>query len=314
MYDHKPNRSSDFNPGRRQFLIRDIPGAALAGYAVKTGISAAVLELFLAGTGLKVFGSEPAHYPGFHEQQKRLKQTGEWQARTELEKSCLATEARPEEIYIDSEIEYKLIGSFKRYEGEPTNKVFFKTYKTVINRLREAPRCYKILSEFNNENNHITYEIWYHPYYTDLTYFMCGKTVHQMHVSRTFKETSEKSLIGTMYHELIAHGSQVVELTNEGTRAGVGRIRIMKQWERELEGNLIKWYAEKEMYGFREIQNVQEEMKRWLGVFPEWHYFRIKEIEKLEVEDVIRHLLTHYKKTYRNDNWVNTTYLHKLVS
>jgi hypothetical protein len=117
-----------------------------------------------------------------------------------------------------------------------------------------------------------------------------------------------------MYHELIAHGSQVVELTNKGTRAGVGRIRIMKQWERELEGHLIKWYAEKEMYGFREIKNVQEEMKRWLGVFPEWHYFRIKEIEKLEVEDVIRHLLAHYKKTYKNDNWVNTTYLHKLVS
>jgi hypothetical protein len=77
MYDHKPNRSSTFNPGRRQFLIRGIPGAALAGYAVKTGISAVALELFLAGTGLKVFGSEPAHYPGFHEQQKRLKQTGE---------------------------------------------------------------------------------------------------------------------------------------------------------------------------------------------------------------------------------------------
>ncbi|KHE91640.1 MAG: hypothetical protein K8F52_19320 [Candidatus Scalindua rubra] len=51
MSDHKQNLSSDFNPGRRQFLIRDIPGAALAGYAVKTGISGAALELFSAGTG-----------------------------------------------------------------------------------------------------------------------------------------------------------------------------------------------------------------------------------------------------------------------
>jgi len=135
-----------------------------------------------------------------------------------------------------------------------------------------------------------------------------------MHVARTFIETSEKSLIGTMYHELIAHGSQVVELTNNGTRAGAGRIRIMKQWERELEGNLIKWYAEKEMYGISEIKNVQKQMKKWLRVFPEWNYFRIKEVEKLEVNDLIKQLLTHYKKKYRKENWVNTTYLHKLVS
>jgi hypothetical protein len=315
MSNHKPNLSSDFNQERRQFLTKDIPGAVLAGYAVKTGIAALALELLLTGTGQKAFGSETARYPGFQEQQKRLKQNGEWQVRVELEKSRLAAgEVLPVEIYRDSEIEYKLIGSLKRLDCEPTNKVFFESYKEVINRLREAPRCYEILSEFNNENNNITHEIWYHPYYADLTYFMCGKTVHQIHVARTFTETSKKSLIGTMYHELIAHGSQVVELTNKGTRAGVGRIRIMKQWERELEGHLIKWYAEKEMYGFREIKNVQEEMKRWLGVFPEWHYFRIKEIEKLEVKDVIRHLLTHYQKTYRNDNWVNTTYLHKLVS
>ena len=252
--------------------------------------------------------------PGFHEQQKRLKQTGEWQARTELEKSCLATEARPEEIYRDSEIEYKLIGSLKRYDWEPTNKVFFKTYKNVINSLREAPRCYEILSDFNKENNHITHEIRYHPYYADLTYFMCGKTVHQMHVARTFIETSEKSLIGTVYHELIAHGSQVLEVTNKGERSGVARTRIMKQWERELEGQLVKWYAEKEMYGIKEIKNVQKEMKRWLQVFPEWNYFRIKEVERLEVEDVIKHLLTHYQNKYRNDKWVSTTYLHKLVS
>ncbi len=314
MSDHKPNRFSEFNPGRRQFLSKDIPGAVLAGYAVKTGITVAALELFLAGIEPKVFGSEHDHYPGFHEQQKKLKLTGEWQERAELEKSCLAIDARPEEIYIDSEIKYKLIGSLKRFDIEPTNKLFFKTYKNVIHRLCEAPRCYEILSEFNSDNNHITYEIWYHPYYADLTYFMCGKRVHQMHVSRTFVETSKKSLIGTMYHEFIAHGSQVLELTNKGPGTGVGRIKVMKQWERELEGNLIKWYAEKEMYGIREIENIHEEMKRWLGVFPEWHYFRIKEIEKLEVEDVIRHLLTHYKKTYGNDNWVNTTYLHKLVS
>ncbi len=315
MPDHKPNQSSDFNPERRKFLIKDVPGAALAGYAVKSGIAAAAIELFLAGTGQKVFGSETAHYPGFQEQQKRLKQNGEWQVRVEQEESCLAAGgAFPEETYKDSDIEYKLIGSLKRYDWEPTNEVFFKTYKNVIQGLRKAPRCYEIFFEFNKEYNHITYEICYHPYYVDLTYFMCGKTVHQMHVSRTFIETSKKSLIGTMYHELIAHGSQVVEVTNKGERAGVGRIRIMKQWERELEGNLIKWYAEKEMYGFREIKNIQREMKRWLGVFPEWHYFRIKEIEKLEVKDVIKHLLTHYQNKYRNDNWVNTTYLHKLVS
>ena len=315
MSDHKLKNLADFNPGRRRFITRDIPGAALAGYAIKTGIASAVLELLLSVTGQKVFGVEADHYPGYHEQQKILKQTAEWQERIELEKSRLAAgEVRPEEIYRDSKIEYKLIGSMKRYDGEPTNNKFFDTYKTVIKRLREAPRCYEILSDFNKENNHITHEIWYHPYYTDLTYFMCGKTVHQMHVSRTFIDTSEKSLIGTMYHELVAHGSQVVEVTNKGKRAGMGRIRIMKQWERELEGNLIKWYAEKEMYGFREIKYMQKEMKRWLKVFPEWNYFRIKEIEKLEVKDVIKHLLTHYQNKYRNDNWVNTTYLHKLVS
>ena len=157
-----------------------------------------------------------------------------------------------------------MIGSLKRYDWEPTNEAFFKTYKNVIQRLRKAPRCYAILFDFNKEHNHLTYEICYHPYYVDLTYFMCGKTVHQMHVARTFVETSKKSLIGTMYHELIAHGSQVVELTNKGTRAGSGRIRIMKQWERELEGNLIKWYAEKEMYGISEIKNVQKEIPRRL--------------------------------------------------
>ena len=70
---------------------------------------------------------ETVHYPGYHEQQKRLKQTGEWQVRIELEKSRLAAgEVRPEEIYEDSKIEYKLIGSLKRYDGEPTNKAFLK--------------------------------------------------------------------------------------------------------------------------------------------------------------------------------------------
>jgi hypothetical protein len=315
MPDHKPNLSSDFNPERRKFLIKDVPGAVLAGYAVKTGIAAAAIELFLAETGLEVFGSEVTHYPGFRGQLKRLKQNGEWQVRVEQEKIHLAAGgAFPEEIYRDSGIEYKLIGSLKRYDWEPTNEVFFKTYKNVIQRLRKAPRCYEIFFEFNKEYKHITYEICYHPYYVDLTYFMCGKTVHQIHVARTFIETSEKSLIGTMYHELVAHGSQVVELINNGTRAGAGRIIIMKQWERELEGNLIKWYAEKEMYGISEIKNVQRGMKKWLRIFPEWNYFRIKEVEKLEVNDLIKQLLTHYKKKYRNEDWVNTTYLHKLVS
>ena len=314
MSDYKPNLYSDLNPGRRQFLLKDIPGAALAGYAVKAGIVTAVIEFLLAGTRL-ASGSETAHYPGFRDQQKRLKQNGEWQVRVEQEKSRLAAGGvLPEETYKDSDIEYKLVGSLKRYDWEPTNEVFFKTYKNVIQRLRKAPRCYEILLEFNKEYNHITHEICYHPYYVDLTYFMCGKTVHQMHVTRTFIETSEKSLVGTMYHELIAHGSQVVELTNNGIRAGSGRIRIMKQWEMELEGNLIKWYAEKEMYGISEIKNVQREMKKWLRVFPEWNYFRIKEVEKLEVNDLIKQLLTHYKKKYRKENWVNTTYLHKLVS
>ena len=315
MPDHKPNQSSGFNPERRQFLFKDVPGAALVGYAVKTGIAAAAIELFLAGTGQKAFSSESAHYPGFHEQLKRLKQNGEWQVRAEQEKSRLVAGGEfPEEIYSDSGIEYKLIGSLKRYDWEPTNEVFFKTYKNVIQGLREAPKCYEILFEFNKEYDHITYEICYHPYYVDLTYFMCGKKVHQMHVARTFIETSEISLIGTMYHELVAHGSQVVELTNNGIRAGSGRIIIMKQWERELEGNLIKWYAVKEMYGISEIKNVQMGMKKWLGIFPEWNYFRIREVEKLEVNDLIKQLLTHYKKKYRNEDWVNTTYLHKLVS
>jgi hypothetical protein len=206
MPDHKPNLSSDFNPERRKFLIKDVPGAVLAGYAVKTGIAAAAIELFLAGTGLEVFGSEVTHYPGFRGQLKRLKQNGEWQVRVEQEKIRLAAGgAFPEEIYRDSGIEYKLIGSLKRYDWEPTNEVFFKTYKNVIQRLRKAPRCYEIFFEFNKEYKHITYEICYHPYYVDLTYFMCGKTVHQIHVARTFIETSEKSLIGTMYHELVAH-------------------------------------------------------------------------------------------------------------
>ncbi len=314
MSDHKPILLSDLNQGRRQFLIEGIPATVLAGYAVKTGI-AAVIGLLLAGTGQKVFGSETDHYPGFHEQQERLEKNGEWLVRVEQEKLRLASGGvLPEEIYSDSDIEYKLIGSLKRYDWEPTNEVFFNTYKKVIQRLCKAPKCYRILIEFNKEYNHITHEICYHPYYVDLTYFMCGKTVHQMHVARTFIETSEKSLIGTMYHELIAHGSQVVELTNSGIRAGAGRIRIMKQWERELEGNLIKWYAEKEMYGISEIKNVQKEMKKWLRVFPEWNYFRIKEVEKLEVDDLIKQLLTHYKKKYSKEDWVNTTYLHKLVS
>ncbi len=315
MLDYKVKKTSNFNCGRRRFLIRDIPAVASAGYAIKTGMAAAVLEFLLNGAGANVFGSEAVHYPGFYEQQRLLENNGEWQVRLEQEKLRLAAgEVIPEQVYKDSDIEYKLIGSLKRYDWEPENEVFFKKYKNVIKRLREAPRCFEILSEFNKEHNHITHEICYHPYYVDLTYFMSGKDVHQMHVARTFIETSEKSLIGTMYHELIAHGSQVVELTYRGRRAGVGRTGIMKQWERELEGNLIKWYAEKEMYGISEIKHLQKEMKKWLRVFPEWNYFRIKEVEKLEVNDLIKQLLTHYRKKYRDEDWVKTTYLHKLVS
>ena len=315
MSDHKTKKHLDFDPERRRFISRDLPGTALIGYIANSGIAVALLNFICAVLGQNVFASESLQYPGYHEQQRRLTQNDEWQERIELEKSRLANGiVCPRQIHVDRDIEYKLIGSLKRYDWEPTNEAFFKIFREVINRLSEAPKCYGILTEFNRKNSHITHEICYHPYYVDLTYFMCGKTVHQMHIARTFMDTSKKSLIGTMYHELIAHGSQVVELTNRGKSAGEGRTRIMKQWERELEGNLIKWYAAKEMYGFREVKNVQEEMKRWLGVFPEWNYFRIKEIEKLEVENVVRHLLTHYQNKYRNDSWVSTTYLHKLVS
>ena len=146
MSDHKPNLSSYLNPGRRHFLFKSIPAAVLARYAAKTGIAAAAIDLFLTGTGQKVFGSQTDHYPGFREQQKRLKQNGEWQVRVEQEKSRLADGGvLPEEIYNDSDIEYRLIGSLKRYDWEPTNEVFFNTYKSVIQRLRKAPRCYEIL-------------------------------------------------------------------------------------------------------------------------------------------------------------------------
>ncbi len=315
MSEDKQITSSDFNPGRRQFIIREIPGVMLSGYAVKTGIAIAVLESLLSVAGRKAFGFDKVHYPGYYGQKKELENSGEWQVRTELEKLHLASgEVCPEEIYRDAKREYKLTGSLKRYDSEPTNKEFFKTFKKVIGKLHEAPRCYEILSEFNKENSNIRHEIHYHPYYVDLTYFMCSRSVHQMHVSRTFIDTSEKSLIGTTYHELIAHGSQVVELANSGKRAGLARNMIMKQWERELEGHIVKWYAEKEMYAFREIKHLKGEMKKWIEVFPEWNYFRIKEIEKLEVEDLIKDLLLHYRKKYRNDDWVKTTYLHKLVS
>jgi len=46
MSDYKPNLYSDLNPGRRQFLFTNVPDAVLAGYAVKTGIITAVIELF----------------------------------------------------------------------------------------------------------------------------------------------------------------------------------------------------------------------------------------------------------------------------
>ena len=37
--------------------------------------------------------------------------------------------ASRENMYRDSDIEYRLIGSLKRYDWEPTNEIFFKTYK-----------------------------------------------------------------------------------------------------------------------------------------------------------------------------------------
>ncbi len=42
----------------------------------------------------------------------------------------------------------------------------------------------------------------------------------------------------------------------------------MKHWERELEGLIIKWFAEKEMYASREIKHLQGEIKKWITVFP----------------------------------------------
>ncbi len=315
MIEEKQNILSVTNPGRRQFIIRDIPGVVSTGYAIKTGIVVTMLESLFAIAGRKTYGSGRVHYPGYYGQQNELENSDEWQVRNELENLRIAAgEVYPEEIYKDAKREYKLIGSLKRYDSEPTNNEFFETFKKVISKLHEAPRCYEILTEFKKENKNIRYEIHYHPYYVDLTYFMCGKSVHQMHVSRTFIDTSEKSLIGTTYHEFVAHGNQAIELTNTGTRASMARNKIMKQWERELEGHIIKWYAEKEMYAFREIKYLKSKMKKWIKVFPEWNYFRIKEIEKLDVEDLIRDLLLHYQKKYINDDWVNSTYLHKLAS
>ena len=37
---------TDFNPLRRRFLIRDIPGAVVSGYAVKAGIVVSAIEFF----------------------------------------------------------------------------------------------------------------------------------------------------------------------------------------------------------------------------------------------------------------------------
>ena len=314
MSEEKQKKLTGFNSGRRQFLTKDFSGILILGYVAKTGIAVTILESLLAIIGQKTFGSTKVLYPGYYRQKKELEKTAEWQVRIDLENLRLAAgEVCPEEIYRDARCEYKLIGSLKRYESEPTNKVFFETFKKVISRLHEAPRCYEILSEFNKENNNIRHEIHYHPYYVDLTYFMCSKSIHQIHASRTFIDTSERSLVGTIYHELIAHGSQGVEVTNNGKRAGMARARIMKRWEKELEGHIIKWYAEKEMYAFREISHLKNEMKKWIKVFPEWNYFRINEIEKLEVEDLVRDLLHHYQKKYKNDSWVNSTYLNKLV-
>ncbi len=313
--EEMPKKSIRFNSRRRQFLTKYFPGILTSIYAAKTGMAVAILESLLVIVGQKTFGFDKVLFPGYYEQKRELAKSAEWQVRIELENLRLAEgEVCPEEIYKTDRSEYKLIGSLKRYESEPTNIVFFETFKKVISRLHEAPRCYEILSGLKKENKNIRYEIHYHPYYFDLTYFMCGKSIHQMHISRSFVDTSERSLVGTIYHELIAHGSQVVEVTNNGKRAGMARAQIMKQWEKELEGHIIKWYAEKEMYAIREIKYLKGKMKNWIEVFPEWNYFRINEIEKLEVEDLAGDLLRHYQKKYKNDRWVNSTYLNKLVS
>ncbi len=314
MPEKKQKKSTRFNSGRRQFLTKDFPGIIILGYIAKTGLFLAILESLLAIVGQKTFGFDKALFPGYYEQKRELAKSAEWQVRTELENLRLADgEVCPEEIYKTDRSEYKLIGSLKRYGSELTNTVFFETFKKVISRFHEAPRCYEILSGLKKKNKNIRHEIHYHPYYFDLTYFMCGKSKHQIHISRSFVDISERSLVGTIYHELIAHGSQVVEVTNNGKRAGMARARIMKQWEKELEGHIIKWYAEKEMYAFREIKHLKSEMKKWIDVFPEWNFFRINEIEKLEVEDLARDLLRHYQKKYKNDRWVNSTFLNKLV-
>ena len=149
MSEDKQITPSDFNSERRQFLIRNIPGIVSSGYIVKTGILVAALESLFAIAGRKTFGSGQVHYPGYYAQKIELEKSAEWQARTELENLRLAAgEVCPEEIYKDAEIEYKLIGSLKRYESEPTNKEFFEIFKKVISKLHEAPRCYEILSEF----------------------------------------------------------------------------------------------------------------------------------------------------------------------
>ncbi len=306
---------SNFNFERRQFLLRYIPGIVSSGYVVKIGIFSAALKFLYTIAERKAFAFDQAHYPDYYGQKNELEKSSEWQVRIELENLRLAAgEVCPVEVINDDKREYKLIGSLKRYESEPTNKEFFETFKKVIDRLHEAPRCYKILSEFNKENSNIKHEIHYHPYYVNFTYFMSGRYVHQMHVSRTFIDTSVKALTGTTYHELIAHGSQVIEFTNTGRRASIARCSVMEQWEKELEGNLIKWYAENEMFAFREIKHLHGEMKKWIKVFPEWNYFRINNIEKLDVEDLIRDLLRHYQEKYKNEDWVKTTFLNKLIN
>ncbi len=56
MSEDKQITPSGFNPDRRQFLIREIPGAVLVGYTFKTGIVVATLESLLAVFGRKTFG------------------------------------------------------------------------------------------------------------------------------------------------------------------------------------------------------------------------------------------------------------------
>lgn len=296
--------------GRRDFLSEYLPKGALTAYGIRSGLAMGALEFIADCLSTQSYASENTNrgYVTLEKERLRIEKSGELEKRLK-QRDIYLSEGLIEQS-IDDYKGFQLVGSLLRYKKEPSNEKFFETFKNVINNFHKSPTAFVTLLEFQQtykKEKSIEQTLFYSPEFSSGIFFEPRGTMHGVYISRSFENENKIQLTARILHEFVAHGYQEVEFKNGFKH--MSRRTTMSEWETELEGYAIEWYATEEMNNKKEIKKVKLKIRELLRKFPEWRDFGINEIHKMQAKDLVNKLMTHYKDEYNGQNWLKTTYL-----